>query len=86
VIELRYPKTRMVDQTDVLHGEALSDLYRWLEDSDTPEVVAWTARQNALTESSLAAVPGRTRIRDRLDALLAIGAISVPTPTHGRYF
>jgi prolyl oligopeptidase len=86
VTKLPYPKTRIVDQTDVLHGEALSDLYRWLEDGDSPEVRDWTERQNALTESYLAAFPGRARIRARLDALLAIGAISVPTPAHGRYF
>jgi len=86
VTKLRYPETRIVDQTDVLHGEALSDLYRWLEDGDSPEVRDWTERQNALTESYLGAFPGRARIRARLDALLAIGAISVPTPAHGRYF
>jgi prolyl oligopeptidase len=86
VTKPRYPETRIVDQTDVLHGEALSDLYRWLEDGDNPEVRAWTERQNALTESYLASFPGRPRIRARLDALLAIGAISVPTPCHGRYF
>jgi len=86
VTKPRYPETRIVDQTDVLHGEALSDLYRWLEDGDNPEVRVWTERQNALTESYLAAFPGRPRIRARLDTLLAIGAISVPTPAHGRYF
>jgi prolyl oligopeptidase len=86
VTKPRYPATRIVDQTDVLHGEALSDLYRWLEDGDNAEVRAWTEQQNALTESYLAAFPGRSRVRARLDALLAIGAISVPTPTHGRYF
>jgi prolyl oligopeptidase len=86
VTKPRYPETRIVDQTDVLHGEALSDLYRWLEDGNNPEVRIWTERQNALTESYLAAFPGRPRIRARLDTLLAIGAITVPTPTHGRYF
>jgi prolyl oligopeptidase len=86
VTELRYPETRRQDQTDVLHGEALADPYRWLEDSEAPEVVAWTERQNALTERYLAGFPGRVRIRERLDALLAIGAISVPTPARGRYF
>jgi protease II len=31
-------------------------------------------------------VPGRDRLHRRLDQLLAIGAISVPTPAQGRYF
>ena len=81
-----YPPTRTVDAVEVLHGESIPDPYRWLENSDDPETRAWTERQNALTEAYLARVPGRDAIRRRLDELLAIGAISVPTPARGRYF
>ncbi len=81
-----YPPTRTVDVTDVLHGETISDPYRWLEDGEDPDTRAWTERQNALTEAWLARFPGRDSIRRRLDELLAIGAISVPTPARGRYF
>ena len=84
--ELAYPPTRTVDAVEVLHGETIADPYRWLEDGDDPDTRAWTDRQNALTESYLARVPGRDAIRRRLDELLAIGAISVPTPARGRYF
>jgi prolyl oligopeptidase len=75
-----------VDVVESLHGETVADPYRWLEDGDSPETRAWTERQNALTEAYLAAFPGRERIRRRLDALLAIGALGVPTPARGRYF
>jgi prolyl oligopeptidase len=81
-----YPETPAHDISDVLHGETIADPYRWLEDGDTPETRLWTDRQNALTEAYLAAAPGRERVRDRLEELLAIGVISVPTPVRGRYF
>ncbi|HLE42929.1 MAG TPA: prolyl oligopeptidase family serine peptidase [Methylomirabilota bacterium] len=84
--ELAYPPTRIADAVEVLHGETIPDPYRWLEDGEGAETRAWTERQNALTESYLARVPGRETIRRRLDELLAIGALSVPTPAHGRYF
>jgi prolyl oligopeptidase len=81
-----YPETRSTDVADVLHGEVIWDPYRWLEDSDTPETRRWTEEQNALTQAHLGALPGRERIRRRLEELLAIGVLSVPTPVRGRYF
>jgi prolyl oligopeptidase len=48
-------------------------------------VRAWTERQNERTERYLAAVPERPRIRRRLEQLLAIGVLGVPTPARGRY-
>ncbi len=81
-----YPPTPAGDEVEVLHGESISDPYRWLEQGDDPRTQAWTASQNALTESLLGAVPGRARIRARLDELLSIGALSTPEPVAGRYF
>ena len=81
-----YPPTPTSDAVEVLHGETIADPYRWLEDGESPDTRAWTEEQNALTRSYLDAVPARARIRSRLEQLLAIGAISVPTPVRGRYF
>jgi prolyl oligopeptidase len=81
-----YPETPQVDVTEVLHGEAIPDPYRWLEDGDAPETRLWTEQQNAVTEAYLAAAPGRDRIGRRLQDLLAIGVLGVPTPRQGRYF
>jgi prolyl oligopeptidase len=86
VTESGYPAARRADVVDVLHGEPIPDPYRWLENGADPETVAWTGRQNALTEAWLARRPARERIRRRLEELLAIGVLSVPTPAHGRYF
>ena len=81
-----YPPTPVSDATETLHGETFPDPYRWLEEGETPATRAWTEAQNALTRTYLDAAPGRDRLRDRLDQLLAIGAISVPMPVRGRYF
>jgi prolyl oligopeptidase len=81
-----YPPTPISDATEVLHGESIPDPYRWLEDGESEATREWTRAQNALTRSYLDAVPGRDRLRARVDQLLAIGAISVPTPARGRYF
>ena len=81
-----YPQTRSADVVDILHGETIADPYRWLEDGSSSETRAWTERQNAVTEAYLAAVPGRERIRRRLEELLGIGVLGTPTPKRGRYF
>ncbi|HVL18705.1 MAG TPA: prolyl oligopeptidase family serine peptidase [Gemmatimonadales bacterium] len=81
-----YPPTSGGDEVEILHGDSIPDPYRWLEQGGDPRTQAWTASQNALTESLLAAVPARARLRARLDELLSIGALSTPEPVAGRYF
>jgi prolyl oligopeptidase len=82
----KYPPTPTSDAAETLHGETIPDPYRWLEDGESEATRAWTDSQNALTRSYLDAVPGREQLHRRLDQLLAIGAIGVPTPVRGRYF
>lgn len=82
---MKYPPTPVAPVTDTYHGDVVTDPYRWLEDSDSPAVQAWTAEQNALTEAWLSAIPARQRIRARLAELLAIGVLGCPTPVRGRY-
>ena len=77
--------TPVSDAVDLLHGDAVPDPYRWLEDGDDPAVRDWTRRQNERTERYLAAIPGRPRIRRRIEQLLAIGTVGVPAPARGRY-
>ena len=81
-----YPATPSTDVTEILHGEAVADPYRWLEDGSSSETRIWTEQQNAVTEAYLAAAPGRDGIGRRLEELLAIGVLSVPTPKRNRYF
>jgi prolyl oligopeptidase len=80
------PKTRVDSVTETLHGVAISDPYRWLEDQKSPETRAWINAQNEYTQSVLTAVPARDKIKQRLEQLLKIDTISAPTYRGGRYF
>ena len=64
------PAARRDDVVDVLHGVAVADPYRWLEDAQAPDTVAWTAAQNQRTRQALDARPDRSRWHERLIALL----------------
>lgn len=69
VMALEPPKTKRVEQVDTYHGVRVADPYRWLEDPDTPEARRWIAAQNNYTRSFLDKVPGRDKLRARLEAL-----------------
>ena len=60
------PPTRREDVVDRYHGTDVADPYRWLEDGDDPEVIAWAAAQNAFTRSVIDAFAGRARWHERL--------------------
>jgi prolyl oligopeptidase len=81
-----YPPTRADNVIERLHGIAVADPYRWLEDGDSPEVRTWVEKQNAFTRSVLDGLPGREKIHDRLGTLLEIGFQGTPAPVKGRYF
>lgn len=54
-----YPPAPPVDHVDMLHGVAVPDPYRWLEDMDAPATRRWVQAQQALTRSVLDALPER---------------------------
>ncbi len=82
----QYPATKSEPIVDTLHGTAVPDPYRWLEEGDNPAVKEWTEKQNAYTRSFLDKLPGRDDIRARLDTLTQITGIGVPHPASGKYF
>jgi prolyl oligopeptidase len=67
---LAAPAARRDDVVDVLHGVAVADPYRWLEDAESAETVAWTVAQNDRTRQALDARPDRAQWHERLVALL----------------
>lgn len=80
------PSTRKEDVAEKVHGVAVHDPYRWLEDQNSPETRAWIDRQNAYTESVLHGLPARERIHKRIEELLRTNRISIPSNRGGRYF
>jgi len=71
VLVIPPPATRRGDDGDVLHGVAVPDPYRWLEDGDAAEVGQWVAEHNRRTREALAR-PARGRWHERLSALSAL--------------
>ena len=73
-----YPATRRVNHIDTIHGNAIADPYRWLENDRDPEVEAWVAKQAAVAEAYLERVPYRAALLDRLDRVNNYERVSKP--------
>jgi prolyl oligopeptidase len=83
---LQYPAARRGEVKEVHHGVAVPDPYRWLEAMDAPETRAWVKQENALTDTYLAAIPGRQRLKDRIRQLLSYERFGLPSRLGSRYF
>jgi prolyl oligopeptidase len=70
--------TRRDDVVETLHGVAVVDPYRWLEDGTSAEVQAWSATQTNYTETRISHLPGFDKLAARLDTLLRIGTVEPP--------
>lgn len=82
------PATPQRPVTDTYFGQKVTDNYRWLEDTNSPEVQAWFKAQGDHTAQVMATIPGRDSLVNtlvRYDALKAsqIGGI---TRRGGRFF
>jgi len=53
------PATPQRPVTDTYFGKAVVDNYRWLEDTKSPEVLAWFKAQGDYTKQTLDRLPGR---------------------------
>lgn len=80
------PTTRADAITETLHGVAVADPYRWLEDEHAPEVQAWMSAQDEYTRAKLAKLPGRDELAARFRELFYYDAVSAPAHCKGRYF
>lgn len=74
-----YPVTKTVNQTDTFFGTQVNDPYRWLEDDMAEDTKDWVSRQNEVTNSYLAAIPFRDKIKNRLTELWNYEKYSAPT-------
>jgi len=83
--KVTYPVTAKVDHVDILHGTAVPDPYRWLEDDNSAETKAWVEAQNKVTFGFLEAIEVRNRIRERLTTLWNFERYGVPFKEGGRY-
>ncbi len=81
-----YPETRKTDVVDQLHGTAVADPYRWLEDDNSEETKSWVTAENRVTENFLSGIPQRAEIRKRLSDLWNYERTGAPKEFGGRWF
>ncbi len=83
---LDYPQPVRGDTVDNYHGTLVADPYRGLEDLDSAATRSWVGAQAKLTNSYLAALAGRERLRSRLSQLVNYERFGVPFQAGGHYF
>ncbi|MFO8129075.1 MAG: prolyl oligopeptidase family serine peptidase [Bacteroidales bacterium] len=67
--KIEYPVTKKADSVNVYYGIEVKDPYRWLEDDDSEETMAWVRAQNAVTNEYLGQIPYRDQIKERLTSI-----------------
>ena len=70
-IAAAFPPTEKKPVTDEYHGVKVVDEYRWLEESGSTAVKAWTEAQNQYSRAWIDARADRAEIEDNLTALYA---------------
>lgn len=81
-----YPATRKDDVVDEIHGTAVADPYRWLEDDNSKETKDWVAAQNQVTEDFLTTIPQRGEIRKRISDVWNFERTGAPREYGGKWF
>ena len=84
--KLTYPESKRTDFSEELHGVAVHDPYRWLEELDPPPVDAWVAKQAAFAQDHLQNLPGREALEKRLTELWNYEKHGLPSQVAGRLF
>src|SRR5258707_3203957 len=72
--------------TDILHGVAITDPYRWLEDQNSARTRAWIDQQTRYARAYFDTLPGRDRIRERVHQLLDLETHDFFLKRGTRYF
>jgi prolyl oligopeptidase len=84
--KLAYPETKKVDQVDDYFGTKVPDPYRWLEDDNAADTLAWVEAQNKVTFGYLDTIPYRPQIKERLTEIFNYPRYSSPFRVGEYYF
>src|SRR6516165_9774199 len=82
---MKYPAAPRTHLIETLHGVAVADPFRRLEDADDPETQAWVIAENRLCRSVLES-PARAQHAARLRELHRVARMSVPAVRGDRIF
>ncbi len=75
----KYPQAMRGDQVDDFHGVKVADPYRWMEQTDSPEMRSWIEAENKITDSYISAIPQREAIKNRLTEIWNYERYSAPS-------
>ena len=84
--KLNYPYSRKSEQVDNYHGTKVTDPYRWLENPDSEDTIAWVEAQNKVTFGFLEKIPAREDIKKRLTKLWDYEKYGIPFQEGNHYF
>jgi len=72
---------------EVLHGDPVSDPYRWLEQADAPDTQAWIEAQNRYADEVVGGLPEVASMADALAGVFAAGTqYAMPASAGGSAF
>ena len=80
-----YPEARKDDVVEDYHGTPVADPYRWLEDPNSEETIAWVTAENQLTADFLSEIPARAVIHKRLTSAYDYPKMGAPAK-HGKHY
>ncbi len=81
----KYPVAKKGDVVDDYAGTKVVDPYRWLENTDSPETIAWIKAENDISLPFLEKLPDRQDFHDRMTKLLNYERYSTPYWVGDRY-
>lgn len=77
--KFNYPQAKRVDQTDDFHGVKVADPYRWMEETDSPDMKSWIEAENKITQDYISQIPQREAIKNRLTQIWNYERYSAPS-------
>jgi prolyl oligopeptidase len=80
------PETDKIPVVDDYFGTKITDDYRWLEESKSPETRSWLDQQIAYTDRYLKQAKVRPEFAENLDALIHVTTWSTPIQRGDSYF
>ncbi len=83
---LDYPMAPTEDVSDTLHGVAIADPYRYMEDPDDVRLADWARRQDAMFDHIMENATNRGAYMERLTALYDAPRYGTPLERGGTYF
>jgi prolyl oligopeptidase len=85
---MTYAPTQKIDHVEQIHGVAISDPYRWLEEDvrESKRVADWVTAKNQETFAYFASIPQREAIKRRLTELWNYEKFGVPFKAGRHYF